>query len=149
MFGDIIADYLVALQMLREARWESEKQVAQAFADDYLSQIMDYQDFPVLINGVNPDKMARYENWFLALERVREEVIRIRKSDHPGHLLDYLQNNPTVAILYYQKEGVKKYEIVCKMAEVWLKKETPYQGEYLEKRYFLISVLRSLVIEMD
>jgi len=151
MFKNIIRDYLTAIALLKEAIWADDRKTAEDFLEGCLNEAAQCHDFPVYLTHVEEGTIV-YKNWFLAIERVREEVTRIYKSDNPQHLLDFIREN-SVGILFYNKEenfvkdyGGDKYEVISQMADVWMKKE---QDGHCEKRQFLFQVLSKNVISLD
>ena len=151
-FANMVSDYLVALQMLREALWPSEKEVAEAYVNEYLNEVQNYVDFPVYMNVRGEEYVIKYDNWYLAIERLREEVVKIYKRDSIIYLGDYVKEYCPSIILDYRivkdwnVTGVNKHWVIYKMTELYMKDvRGKDKWEMSEIRRFTMDVLYYVV----
>jgi hypothetical protein len=147
MFENIIADYLVALEMLREAKWASEKEIGEAYVNETLEKVVQYKDFPVYYNSLLEDTSTTFDNWYLAIEKIREGVIKIYGRDSASYLSTYLRGHCPL-IMYYKSENIRKGTVVAAMADVWLKNHKQ-EGDYIEKRLFVFGILSQIVVGIE
>ena len=148
----MVSDYVVALQMFRKAIWPSEKEIAESYVNEYLNEVRNYVDFPVRLNLGGEEKIMVYDNWYLAVERLREEVIKVYKRDNPRYIGDYVRKyRPSIVLDHrivkdWEVTGVCKFWIASKMAEIWMRDvRNVYDWERAEMKQFVIDTLYYVV----